>query len=119
MVFNRKRSREAALLAALREAALRAIWRLQQENGPGDVNPHTVELTPYSLASMFTFSADGSPISVGDVVDRIAHMIYAGKAENRDGRLAWTVWELERLGDAEAAQQLTELVRTHGGTLTI
>jgi hypothetical protein len=65
---------------------------------------------------MLTFSADGSPIDVGDVIDRVAHMIYAGKAESRESRLAWTVWELERLGYTDTAARLTDLVRTHGGT---
>ncbi|WP_018569663.1 hypothetical protein [Streptomyces sp. PsTaAH-124] len=116
MLFNRKKTQEAALLTALREAALRAIWRLEQENGPGDINPHTTSVSAYSLASMLTFSADASKINVGNVIARVAHMIYAGKPTRRDSRLAWTVWELERLGLAEAAQQLTELVRTHGGT---
>ncbi|MGP3951208.1 hypothetical protein [Streptomyces sp. 7N604] len=118
-MFNRRKNAKAALLASLREAALRAVWRLHQENGPGDVNPHTTEVTAYSLASMLTFSADGSPVHVGDVIDRVAHMIYAGKAENRDSRLAWTVWELERLGYADAAAHLAELVRTHCGTRAV
>jgi hypothetical protein len=114
-MFNR-RKHDAELLASLREAALRAVWRLHQEDGPDDVNPHTTEVTPYSLASMLTFSPDGSPLHVGDVVGRIAHMIYAGRAENRDGRLAWTVWELKRLGHADAAAYLAESVETEGGS---
>jgi hypothetical protein len=118
-MFNRKTNSEATLLASLREAALRAIWRLHQDSGPGDVNPHTTQVSTYSLASMLTFSADGSPVNIGDVIDRVAHMIYAGKAESRDSRLAWTVWELERLGYADAATHLTHLVTTHGGTRAV
>lgn len=115
-MFNRKKN---DVLADLREAALRAIWRLHQDNGPGDINPHTARVNAYQLAGMLTFSADGSPIHVGDPIDRIAHMIYAGKPHNREPRHDWTLWELQRLGHTDAAERLTELVRTQGGTRTV
>ncbi|MFJ5588339.1 hypothetical protein ACIQCG_01150 [Streptomyces noursei] len=117
-MFGQKKSDEA-VLAALRESALRSIWRQHQENGPGDVNPHTAQLTTSALASMLTFSADGSSVHVNGVIDRVAHMICAGKRESQDARVAWTVWELERLGKPDAATQLTELVQTHGDMRTI
>ncbi|MCX4885977.1 hypothetical protein [Streptomyces sp. NBC_00847] len=114
-MFKRKNSNDR-LLADLHEAALRAIWRLEKPDGPEDVNPHTASVTSYSLASMLTFSADGSPISMGDAIDRVAHMIYAGKPERRETRRDWLVWELERLGRPDDAARLARLVDTHGGT---
>ncbi|MGX9891197.1 hypothetical protein [Streptomyces sp. NPDC002276] len=103
-----KVTQDAAMLAGLREAALRAIWRMEQPNSPGDVNPHTSRLTPYALASMLTFSADASGIHVGDVLSRLEMMIFTGMAERREPRRDWTVWELERLGYTESGRYLAD-----------
>lgn len=98
----------AELVHALREAALRAIWRLEQPNGPGDVNPHTQRVTSYALASMLTFSADASPIVMGDGFERVKQMIFAGKPERQEPRRDWVVWELHRLGYEEQARSLAD-----------
>ncbi|MDS0140611.1 MULTISPECIES: hypothetical protein [unclassified Amycolatopsis] len=98
----------AELVNALREAGLRAIWRLEQKDGPGDINPHTARMTSYALASMLTFSADGSPIRVGDGFERVKQMVFAGMPERRESRRDWVVWELDRLGYAAQARALAD-----------
>ncbi|MEU2740935.1 hypothetical protein ABZ656_37740 [Streptomyces sp. NPDC007095] len=103
-----KMTQDAVMLAGVREAALRAIWRLEQPGSPGDVNPHTSRMTPYALASMLTFSADGSEIHLGDVLARLEMMIFTGTPERREPRRDWTVWELERLGFTESARYLAD-----------
>jgi hypothetical protein len=84
-----------------------------------DINPHTVEVTPYALAGMLEFSSRGEPVDVGDVVERIAHMIYAGKPDRVQGRRDWIVWELNRLGAADWAQRIGYLVDTQGETVPL
>ncbi|GAB2717907.1 hypothetical protein [Kitasatospora kifunensis] len=115
LIGRKKTNSDTEVLAELRECALRAIWRLTQENGPSDINPHTVRLTPHTLASMLTFTRDGSKYDGADPFFHFAHMIFAGKEENREARHDWAVWELERLDRPEAARRLDELVATEGG----
>lgn len=105
------------VMAELREAALRAIWKLERPEGPGqDINPHTAGIDSYTLASMLTFSARGDRVEVGDPIDRLAHMIYAGTPERIQSRRAWVIWELERLAEGDQAQRLAHLVDTAGGS---
>ncbi|MGA5578360.1 hypothetical protein ACPCK9_26495 [Streptomyces koyangensis] len=121
--FGRRRyptpQEDALILAQLREAALRAIWRLEQgADGPGDINPHTGRTSSYALASMLTlYPAGDAPAAVSDTLGRVAHMVFAGKPQHREARRDWTVWELERLGHTAAAERFTDLVATRGGTL--
>lgn len=122
-IFGRHRDMKptdgALILAQLREAALRAIWRLEQgPDGPGDINPHTARTSSYALASMLTFHpGGGAPAIEPDPVYRVAHMVFAGKPHNREARRDWTVWELERLGHPAVAERFADLVATDGGAL--
>ncbi|MFH8642038.1 hypothetical protein [Streptomyces goshikiensis] len=108
-----RRQAEARVVADLREAALRAIYlreKADQAGGePADINPHTVDVTAYSLASMLTFGIDGDPQV--ESLGRVVHMVFAGKPERIESRRRWIVWELERLGHTAAARLLSDLTR--------
>ncbi|MFE4264484.1 hypothetical protein [Streptomyces sp. NPDC056883] len=109
-----RRQAEARVVADLREAALRAIYlreKADQAGGaPADINPHTVDVTAYSLASMLTFGIDGDPQV--ESLGRVVHMVFAGKPERIESRRRRIVWELERLGHTAAARLLLDLTRT-------
>ncbi|MYV63865.1 hypothetical protein GTW37_36695 [Streptomyces sp. SID4931] len=111
---NRQRvNSEAQVVASLREAALRAIYLREKADQPGgarpDINPHTENITSYSLASMLTFdlTGDGAAESLG----RVIHMIFAGQPERIESRRRWVVWELDRLGHTAAARRLSDMTR--------
>ncbi|HEY3690558.1 MAG TPA: hypothetical protein VGL46_09660 [Pseudonocardiaceae bacterium] len=110
---NKLRRDTRDLVNQLREAALRAIWRLERPDSPGDINPHTAGLTPYALASMLTFSRDGSSVASGGL-ERVKQMIVAGKLEHRKVRRDWVAWELERLGHVDQARSVTEDIDASG-----
>jgi hypothetical protein len=91
---------------------------MDHPDGPRqDANPHTADLSPYALASMLTFSQDGSPVEVVDPISRIAHMTYAGKPDRARARRDWAVWELKRMGAEAEARRLAELVDSRGGAV--
>jgi hypothetical protein len=107
------RRAEERVVADLREAALRVIYVREKAGQPGgsrlDVNPHSPDVSTYSLASMLTFEISGHPErgSLG----RVVHMIFAGKPERIEERRRWVAWELEQLGHTAAARLLSDLTR--------
>lgn len=110
-MFGSKKVRtnpDAAAVADLRTAALRAICRKEHADGPlKDINPHTLDVTAYSLASMLTFDAHGERVT--ESLGRLVHMIWAGKPERIESRRRWAAWELDRLGHTAAARLLSDL----------
>ncbi|MCX5278032.1 hypothetical protein OG756_41590 (plasmid) [Streptomyces sp. NBC_01310] len=94
----------------LRAAALRAIHLLEQPDGGRgneDMNPHTRDVSAYSLASMLTFGRTRDQDSTAHLV----HMVFGGKPERIESRRRWVAWELDRLGYAEASRLLSDMTR--------
>ncbi|MFJ5645821.1 hypothetical protein [Streptomyces sp. NPDC093223] len=71
------------------------------------MNPHTKDVTAYSLASMLTFARTREE----DCTGRLLHMLFGGKPERIESRRRWVAWELERLGYAEASRLLSDMTR--------
>ncbi|MEU6618614.1 hypothetical protein [Streptomyces parvus] len=98
------------MIGDLRAAALRAIYLLEKPDGgrgEEDVNPHTKDVTAYSLASMLSFSRTREQDSTAYLV----HMLFGGKAERIESRRRWVAWELDRCGYAEASRLLSDMTR--------
>ncbi|MEU5091100.1 hypothetical protein [Streptomyces sp. NPDC021356] len=105
-----RRQAEGAVINDLRAAALRAIHLLEKPDGgrgEEDVNPHTKDVTAYSLASMLTFSRTREQDSTAHLV----HMLFGGKPERIESRRRWVAWELDRCGYAEASRLLSDMTR--------
>jgi hypothetical protein len=105
-----QRQADATVIDDLRAAALRAIHLLEQPDGgrgTEDMNPHTKDVTAYSLASMLTFA----PTREQDGTGRLLHMLFGGKPERIESRRRWVAWELDRLGYAEASRLLSDMTQ--------
>ncbi|MFB6668498.1 hypothetical protein [Streptomyces parvus] len=105
-----RRHSEREVIGDLRAAALRAIYLLEKPDGgrgEEDVNPHTKDVTAYSLASMLSFSLTREQDSTAYLV----HMLFGGKVERIESRRRWVAWELDRCGYAEASRLLSEMTR--------
>ncbi|MEU2380389.1 hypothetical protein [Streptomyces misionensis] len=105
-----QRQAEGAVIDDLRHAALRAIHLLEQPDGgrgEEDMNPHTKDVTAYSLASMLSFASTREQ----DSTAHLLHMIFGGKPERVESRRRWVAWELNRLGYAEASRILSDMTR--------
>lgn len=111
---------EPAALEGLRAAALSAITtfgdatRLAFED---DANPHTIDLSPYDLARLFSPGRGGRDESVTDL-DGIAAIIKRTTephaAERAAARAHWVAHELQRLGHHKEARRFQALAQGDG-----
>jgi hypothetical protein len=102
------------VVARLQAAALAAICALTDPYaGPidGYPNPHTSDLAPYDLTSLFCFEPSGTRCGdvASDLEDVATLVSQTADGAQRRSRALWIVTELRRLGHATDADRFTHL----------